>query len=608
LPVLFNGRIQPFDSIARNALLEIRSTGDLPLEQLPSWQFWRHPKKLKSTEWLLEVMFRPEAADTRPIFLIHHPDLISELKLGSVGIEKSGLRYYTFNELKPAVAEILSQGEKAAEVDDAQRTAYQKQVVKLSNALMVYQQLKNCIQPEGESDFAKLVRDYQQALPGGLAAFRAQQAGQPFDQADLDNLSGLARMFQQMADMANPLVLPPLNPEKDRNAWQNMGANLVGAMQAREIHPAVTFFARMATAYAQSDAAEFNSAVAGYKNWLAPNFAHEVTKGRSEFYFNQVKAFLHAMIIYTFAFVLAGGALLTFGIWPTVSESLRRSSYWLILLAFVVHTFGLIYRMALEGRPPVTNLYSSAIFIGWGACVLGLVLERIYKIGLGSAVAGLAGCITLLIAHNLALGGDTMEMMRAVLDTNFWLASHVVVVTLGYASTFVAGLLAMTYVVLGLFTPILSSKAGRKNGVAPDIGKALAKMVYAIVCFATLFSFLGTVLGGIWADQSWGRFWGWDPKENGALLIVIWNAAILHARWGGLIRERGIMNMAIFGNIVTSFSWFGVNMLGIGLHSYGFMDAAFKWLMIFIGSQVVLILLGSLPLNLWASFRRRTAI
>jgi cytochrome c-type biogenesis protein CcsB len=608
LPVLFNGRIQPFDSIARNALLEIRSTGDLPLEQLPSWQFWRHPRKLKSTEWLLEVMFRPEVADTRAIFLIHHPDLISELKLDNVGIEKSGLHYYTFNELKPAMAEIMSQGEKAADVDEAQRTAYQKQVVKLSNALTVYQQLKNCIQPEGETDFAKLVRDYQHALPAGLAAFRAQQAGQTFNQADLESLSVPARMFQQMADTANPLIIPPTNPEKDRNAWQNMGANLVGAIRGLEIHPAVGFFARMATAYAQSDAAEFNSAVAGYKNWLAPDFARETAKGRSEFYFNQVKAFLHAMIIYTFAFVLAGGALLTYGVWPAVSGALRRSSYWLVLLAFVVHTFGLIYRMALEGRPPVTNLYSSAIFIGWGACVLGLVLERIYKIGLGSAVAGLAGCITLLIAHNLALGGDTMEMMRAVLDTNFWLATHVVVVTLGYASTFVAGLLAMAYVVLGLFTPILATKAGRKDGAASDIGKALAKMVYAIVCFATLFSFLGTVFGGIWADQSWGRFWGWDPKENGALLIVIWNAAILHARWGGLVHERGIMNMAIFGNIVTSFSWFGVNMLGIGLHSYGFMDAAFKWLMIFIGSQVVLILLGSLPLNLWASFKRRTAI
>ena len=130
-------------------------------------------------------------------------------------------------------------------------------------------------------------------------------------------------------------------------------------------------------------------------------------------------------------------------------------------------------------------------------------------------------------------------------------------------------------------------------------------MVYGIVCFATLFSFTGTVLGGIWADQSWGRFWGWDPKENGALIIVLWNATILHARWGGMVRERGLMNMAVFGNIVTSFSWFGVNMLGIGLHSYGFMDAAFKWLMAFVASQLFIIALGLIPQHLWVSYRRR---
>ena len=188
-----------------------------------------------------------------------------------------------------------------------------------------------------------------------------------------------------------------------------------------------------------------------------------------------------------------------------------------------------------------------------------------------------------------------------------------VVVTLGYASTFVAGFLALLYIILGLFTKKLSTNVNPReaDGVGPgaakqglDMGKSLAKMVYGIVCFATLFSFVGTVLGGIWADQSWGRFWGWDPKENGALIIVLWNALILHARWGGMVRERGLMNLAIVGNVVTSWSWFGVNMLGIGLHSYGFMDAGFRWLMLFVISQLVFIALGMLPLQLWRSFRK----
>jgi ABC-type transport system involved in cytochrome c biogenesis permease subunit len=143
--------------------------------------------------------------------------------------------------------------------------------------------------------------------------------------------------------------------------------------------------------------------------------------------------------------------------------------------------------------------------------VLGSILEKFHRNGIGAVVSAGIGFITLIIAHNLALDGDTMEMMRAVLDTNFWLATHVVAVTLGYASTFVAGFLALIYILRGVFTKTLDEATG----------KSLARMIYGIVCFATLFSFVGTVLGGIWADQSWGRFWGWDPKENGALIIVL---------------------------------------------------------------------------------------
>jgi ABC-type transport system involved in cytochrome c biogenesis permease subunit len=597
LPVLLNGRIQPIDSVARNSLLQIRSTGDVPLEEVPGWKFWKHPKKLKSTEWLLEVFFKPQVADTRPIFLIHHPDLISELKLGDKGLEKSGLRYYSFADLTPVLSEISTQGRKAGEIEDANRTPYQKQALKLANAALLYQRLKNSLQPEATHDLHQLLTEFKKALPAGLAAVRAQKAGEKVNESVLKHFAGLAQPFDEMANFEYPLTIPPANPA-NKDAWLNLGASVLSSMRDGQFHPAVEFFARMASAYGHGDAPEFNSAIAGYKNWLQSGFARELAKGRAEYYFNQIKAFLHATIIYIVAFVLAGGALVTFGVAPGLSESLRRSAYYLIGLAFVVHTFGLVYRMILEGRPPVTNLYSSAIFIGWGACILGLILERIYKIGLGSAVAGLAGFITLLIAHNLALGGDTMEMLRAVLDTNFWLATHVVCITIGYSATFVAGTLALAYIILGVFTPLLATNTGKST-----LGKALAQMVYAIVCFATLFSFVGTVLGGIWADQSWGRFWGWDPKENGALLIVIWNALILHARWGGLVRDRGLMNLAIFGNIVTAFSWFGVNMLGIGLHSYGFMDAAFKWLMLFNVTQAALILLGLLPTRLWRSFR-----
>jgi ABC-type transport system involved in cytochrome c biogenesis permease subunit len=182
-----------------------------------------------------------------------------------------------------------------------------------------------------------------------------------------------------------------------------------------------------------------------------------------------------------------------------------------------------------------------------------------------------------------------------VLDSNFWLATHVVIVSTGYSATFLAGFLALIYIFRGMFTTSLDKATA----------DSLARMVYGIVCFATLFSFVGTILGGIWADQSWGRFWGWDPKENGALIIVMWNALILHARWGGMIKQRGLMILAVGGNIATAWSWFGVNLLSVGLHNYGFSDASFLPLVSFGISQLAIIALAAVvPTEKWLSFRR----
>jgi ABC-type transport system involved in cytochrome c biogenesis permease subunit len=205
------------------------------------------------------------------------------------------------------------------------------------------------------------------------------------------------------------------------------------------------------------------------------------------------------------------------------------------------------------------------------------------------------GFVTLLIAHNLQLDGDSLEMLRAVLDTNGWLATHVVGEALGYSAMFLAGLIGIIYIFRGVFTTSFDEVTS----------KTLGRMMYGVVCFATLCSLVATILGGIWADQSWGRFWGWDPKENGALLIVLWNAIILHARWGGYARDRGMALLTVFGNVITSLSWFGVNMLGVGLHSYGFMDRAFGPLIGFIVSQLAIIGVGLIPLKHWRGIRAR---
>jgi hypothetical protein len=540
-------------------------------------------KMMDATEWLLEMMTRPDKADERKVFRIDNVEMKGLLKLPEEE------KHFSFDQIKGGWEEIEKQARRIEKLEAEVRTPYEKSVVKLNFAIGLYFRIKNSIRPESAGDFAAEIGLYQEKIGPGLIALQKSQAGQEHDENDLQTIVQFFRRYEMLSKTGYPIVVPPTDLTHKREDWRTVGASLMESMRGGTIQPAVEYYAAMTTAYTRNDAGAFNKALSDYQEWLAKSgFTAEIKKGHNESIFNHYQPFVKSMTIYVLAFLLACAY------WFKWTPWLNRSAFLLIGLALLIHTSGLIFRMVLEGRPPVTNLYSSAIFVGWGAVVLAFILERFFRDGVGSVTAGAVGFTTLVVAHNLSLDGDTMEMLRAVLDTNFWLATHVVAVTLGYAATFLAGFLAIIYILRGVLT----------RSLTPETAKSLSRMVYGIICFATLFSFVGTVLGGIWADQSWGRFWGWDPKENGALMIVLWTAAMLHARWGGIVRERGLMVMCVFGNIVTSFSWFGVNMLGVGLHSYGFMEQAFKWLMIFDGSQILIMGLALIPLKYWRSFAK----
>jgi ABC-type transport system involved in cytochrome c biogenesis permease subunit len=574
LPVLMDGRIQPLDSVARNSLLQIRTKQTVLLDD---------GRAASATEWLLTTLANPEVADGWKIFRVDNSEVLALLKLSQNQV------YFSYNQLKTGIDELRRQADRIDGIESSKRSVFESQIMKLYAAVNLYDQLEVSLKPPGTTDFARELAVFQKSIPPGIAAMRARAAGEKVDCDALSFLLSFMANYDTTAKYSLLLTIPPANDHSPRDAWENIGTNLLRSVRDGQLNPAVKSYATMVSAFRANNPAAFNQAAAEYRISLADRYSPELNKAGAEFIFNSVQPFYLATVIYIVALLLA------FSSWFRMTDWLRRSAFYLIALAWTLHTFGLGFRMYLEGRPPVTNLYSSAVFIGWGAVILGMILEKIYCDGVGCVVASFVGFVTLIIAHNLALGGDTMEMMRAVLNTNFWLATHVVTVTMGYASTFVAGLLAIIYILRGLLTTTLTTPSA----------KALARMVYGVVCFATFFSFIGTVLGGIWADQSWGRFWGWDPKENGALLIVLWNATILHARWGGLVRERGLMILAVIGNIITSWSWFGVNMLGIGLHSYGFTNAAFQWLMFFVTSQLIIILLGLSPLKFWRSFQNQ---
>jgi len=573
LPVLVGGRVKPLDTVGRNSLLIIHGKQELRLD---------NGQTLSAISWLTDVLFNAPVADQYPVFLIQNDEV-----LGLFGWQQSQRKYFSFAEFSPFLKQIADEGDQADKLEAVQRSAFQSAILNLRNGLTLYQRLKNSLQLEGTQNFGSELKAFVASVPDAAKAAVHAQRGENFDRTKLNDVAELIQKYEKISEMAYILAIPPSDGGAD---WHSVGDSLLHSVSTGAIHPIVLEYAQIGDAFRAKDRATFDQHVDLAANWFAKEQRRVVNRVSFETLFNRMQPFTQSMALYVLAFLLACAS------WLGWSRTLNRSAFYLLLLALAIHTFGLVSRMYLQERPPVTNLYSSAIFIGWGAVIVSLILERIYRDGIGAACAGAIGFVTLIIAQHLAGSGDTLEMLQAVLDTNIWLATHVVCITTGYSAMFLAGMLAIIYVVRGVFTRSLKK----------ETADSLARMTYGVVCFATLFSFVGTVLGGIWADQSWGRFWGWDPKENGAVLIVLWCAITLHARWGGFIRQPGLMMMAIFGNIVTSFSWFGVNMLGVGLHSYGFMQKAFPWLLGFMISQLALITAASMPLENWRSFARAT--
>jgi cytochrome c-type biogenesis protein CcsB len=552
LPVIEGGRIKPMDTFARSRLMLIASRQTFQNEQ---------DKTRPATQWLLDAMSAELVkggglALEYKMFRIENDQVLGLLHLEP----RPGFRY-AMKEFSDHVGALQREAERAEKVEERKRSVYESKVLDLANHVT---------------------------------------------------------LFVRVASFESPAVVPTTGN------WMTINEVFQEARIGNQAPPPVALaLFKALQSYNKQDVDGFNDAVKDYRAFFAENMPEALRTTGVEVYFNELAPFYICAVSYTFIFVLAAVS------WLGWFAPLNRAAFWSMLLIAVVHTIALMSRIYIQGRPPVTNLYSSAIFIGWGCVLTCLIVEYFFRNSIAIAVGSVTGALSLVIAHFLSLeSGDTMEMMQAVLDTNFWLATHVTCITLGYTATFVAGFMGIAYVAAMAISAVLARLGVRDENIRgflegpdsrrgargffthffdTDAASILGKMIYGVVCFGMFLSFTGTVLGGLWADYSWGRFWGWDPKENGALLIVIWCALILHARWGGMVKQRGIAVLAVLGNIVTSWSWFGTNFLGVGLHSYGFMAGAMSWLFFFWCVMLAIAAVGLLPLKQWAELPAREA-
>ncbi|HUR54013.1 MAG TPA: cytochrome c biogenesis protein ResB, partial [Gemmataceae bacterium] len=631
VPVLDGGRVKPLDSVARVYLRFISGKSVFEDEK---------GKERPAIQWYMDTLsadtsFREsDPAWNYKVVRIDNEQVLAELKLDV----REGLRY-SMNELRKHLKTLIDKHQQAT----AKKMRKQPLDQTESKYLEVYDRLSlmqyvargrghdndsnklHLLPPRAAGEnweslglfredaeaaaYAAAVEAARKKLrenPGGLTAadqldMLGRMVGGDPRKMKPDMVARLVDVFftsdprDHMPDRREELLaslteeLPPADRDAVRSFQEQTRAEKLAT------NPAAAGWEALIAAYRAKKPAEFNEKVGTFlADRRASLSGDEISATKLELSYNRFSPFLHCVGLYVFALLLGMiGFVLRAAELPQWGEGLRRAGTAVLLATLCIHTASLFVRMSLMDRPLVfvTNLYSSAVFIGWGCVALGLLLERLYPIGIGNVLAAVLGLSTTIVAHNLATD-DTLEMMQAVLDTNFWLATHVTTVTLGYTATFVAGFVGAMYVFLMLAAvvrqsfeeqraevphllafgaavaglvaiplmvawPIVNALAkfeivhssipdllfygiavaggayafalfvnragldgsGPKGengkfpvpkiarpiaamGLTTGVSRVMAQMCYGVLCFATMLSFIGTVLGGIWADQS----------------------------------------------------------------------------------------------------------
>ena len=386
-------------------------------------------------------------------------------------------------------------------------------------------------------------------------------------------LSQNAMRFEELSYMKGVKLIPPFTLSKNQEWVSPFDFIVSGQFPQTHQQNILDALQELLASRLEKNTINISTALNNYETSLnSLQFSEiDLEKIKKENWMNSIDFFVKSLIFYIIAFIIL---LISWTLKPTI---IRQLAFFSLIVGFIIHGYAIILRMQIMNRPPVTTLYESVIFVSFIILLLAIILEYFRKDGLGSFVGSVSGIILHFIGFSYSADGDTLEVLVAVLDSNFWLATHVTTITMGYGASLVAGFVGHLYLIQNAFYPQRKEKL-----------KSIFKNLFGITLVALFFTLFGTILGGIWADQSWGRFWGWDPKENGALLIVLWQLMMIHMRLSGLANPKQFALGMGLNTITVALAWFGVNLLQVGLHSYGFDDGVARNLYLFIFIEIVL--------------------
>ena len=595
IPIYENGRIKPLDTFIRNKLLGIYGKRSIKAKALPKEIT---TKELSAVDWFFDIALNPEEGDKYKVFNIKNPEVV-----GGLGLNWDPDHLYNRSELLSGIKNQLDYITNIQGKPENELTQFDKHLLQVYRNIMYYQELSyslSCllpviqiqdntiaqilsVNPGDKVSYYQIMRKANELSP--LIESLLSRNKEEWSESDheLQHIMGVLHTIDQDKFARGLKIIPPEISNQNKewlSPWELMESRTIGPNQEKLLITLELFL----KSHIEKNTVKSNSVLAEYETLLSHSFKglFNITNVKLETWTNKADLFYKSIAFYLLAFFLLVIS------WMTKPKLLRRISFAWLLGGLAVHSYGILLRIIIMQRPPVSTLYESIIFVSLIGVICASILEYSRRDGIGIFMGAIVGGVLHFVGLGYADDGDTLGMLVAVLNSNFWLATHVTTITTGYGTSLFAGLLGHVYLLQIIRNPYNSQYL-----------KTINANMFGATLFALFFTLFGTILGGIWADQSWGRFWGWDPKENGALLIVMWQIMMLHLRITGLVKPLGFALGMILNNIVVILAWFGVNLLNVGLHSYGFASGIAVNISIFIAFE----LLTGLGTYIWAKNR-----
>lgn len=612
IPILHSGRVKPLSTFAKEYLLVLYEKSSLP--------------DMSAEQWLAEALFDPKTSSDRSIFKIRNPEIIDILN-----IKKNKKSVYSFNELSKALDKVIDLLNKIKNKPEEEKSLSEKQILNLYIKVLSYFQLKQSLSlilplfsiessvfskqlgmvPHKKYSYLEMIKFQQKIIKESKKLKKEHFKNLSKEEQELILLSYKMNVLSKSETNSLFKIIPPQwddNKELWYSPWVLIGAGKGSPLSATYLNSWIDMEKAYRTGknWREATKSAYKNAIDISKNFSKPTILY------MEKIFNDIRFFQKSLILYILAFLCLSFSFIF------LKNILYKFSFIALTVGLFLHLAGMIFRVIIMARPPVSTLYESVLFVGVIAVGLTIFLEkssfsseksapgkeglrRLQK-GVGLLIGSIVGTVLHFIGFKYK-GAESMSLLVPVLNTNFWLATHVVCITIGYGCAIVTSLMGHVYIFFQCLNKWKKSlyckriKYGKsqttqknsdwENNYLIDLSVLYRNMNFASFV-ALFFCLFGTILGGIWADQSWGRFWGWDPKENGALAIVIWLLVLIHGRLAGILKKDGYALGMIFTNVVVALSWFGVNLLSVGLHSYGFISGVFWGLVIFCGSELLL--------------------